>query len=318
MSDVVVADVGGTHARLALIAEHGVRAARRYPSAEFENGAALLARYLAELGLTGVAGCCVAIAGPVADGAGRLTNGRMACDERALAKVTRSTRVLVINDFTAIGHAVPGLDGSMLRTIGPTVNGAGTKAAIGPGTGLGMAIVLPDRDGWRVLPSEGGHAALAPSDPLESEVLAALLRHHDFVGWETVLCGPGLVNLYRAVCEVWGCPAELTDARDITAKAISIDEPVCHQTLEMFCKLLGSAAGDLALTVCATGGIYLTGGILPQMADFLCASGFRHRFEMRGPLTWYVEGIPTWLVLETELGLLGAAAAYRAAYDLAR
>jgi glucokinase len=177
-----------------------------------------------------------------------------------------------------------------------------------------MGIVVPDRDGWRVLPSEGGHAALAPADPLEAEVLAVLQGHHEFVGWETVLCGPGLVNLYRAVCEVWGCPAEPTDARDITAKAISVDQPVCHQTLEMFCNLLGSAAGDLALTVCATGGVYLAGGILPQMADFLLASGFRRRFEMRGPLTWYVEVIPTWLVLEIDLGLLGAAAAYRAAY----
>jgi glucokinase len=314
MSDVVVADIGGTHARLALIAAHGVRAVRHYPSAAFENGAALVARYLEDLELTGAAGCCVAIAGPVADGTGRLTNGRMACDERSLAQVAGSTRVCVINDFTAVGHAVPQLDAGELRAIGPNLHGDGTKAAIGPGTGLGMGIVVPDRGGWRVLPSEGGHAALAPADPLEAEVLAVLQRHYDFVGWETVLCGPGLVNLYRAVCEVWGCPAELTDAREVTAKAISIDEPVCHQTLEMFCNLLGSAAGDLALTVCATGGIYLAGGILPQMADFLCASGFRRRFEMRGPLTWYVESIPTWLVLETALGLLGAAAAYRAVY----
>jgi glucokinase len=225
-----------------------------------------------------------------------------------------SRRVRVINDFTAVGHALPDLEPAVLRGVGPELSGLGTKAAIGPGTGLGMGFVVPDRDGWRVLPSEGGHAALAPFDLLESEVLGVLHRQHEFVGWETVLCGPGLVNLYGAVCEVWGCPAELTEARDITARAVSIEQPVCHQTLEMFCSLLGNAAGDLALTVCATGGVYLAGGILPQIADFLCASQFRRRFETRGPLSWYVKRIPTWLVLEAQLGLRGAAAAYRHYY----
>jgi glucokinase len=315
MNDVVVADIGGTHARLArLDADGRLAAIRRYPSDDYASGTTLLDRYLRDVGLTRAAGCCVAIAGPVADGGGRLTNGRVECDERSLAQAIGSRRVRVINDFTAIGHALPGLEPSGLRVVGPELPGDGTKAAIGPGTGLGMGFVVPARDGWRVLPSEGGHAALAPFDLLEGEVLGVLHRLHDFVAWETVLCGPGLVNLYRAVCAVWGCPAELTDARDITAKALSVDEPVCHQTLEMFCNLLGSAAADLALTVCATGGVYLTGGILPQMADFLCASQFRRRFETRGPLAWYVEAIPTWLVVETDLGLRGAAAAYRDHY----
>ena len=315
MSDVVVADIGGTHARLARLGPDGRLAdIRRYASDDYASGTTLLETYLHDVEAVRAVGCCMAIAGPVAAGRGRLTNGRVECDERALAQAIGTARVRVINDFTAIGHALPELDPATLRAVGPPRHGDGTRAAIGPGTGLGMGFVVPERNGWRVLPSEGGHAALAPVDLLEAEVLAVLHREHEFVAWETVLCGPGLVNLYRAVCDVWGCPAPLSDARDITARALSIDEPVCHQTLEMFCNLLGSAAGDLALTVCATGGVYLTGGILPQIADFLCASQFRRRFEARGPLAWYVEPIPTWLVLEADLGLLGAAAAYRQDY----
>ncbi len=167
------------------------------------------------------------------------------------------------------------------------------------------------RGGWRVLPSEGGHGNLAATDPLELEILGLLQNAHAFVGWETVLCGPGLVNLYQAVCAVWGAPATARSASEITAAAIDVADPVCHQTLEIFCNFLGSAAGNLALTVCATGGVYLAGGILPRIGDLLAGSQFRRRFEARGPLSGYVQSIPTWLVVEPDLGLLGAAAAYR-------
>ena len=141
-------------------------------------------------------------------------------------------------------------------------------------------------------------------------MLGFLIRRFDFVGWETVLSGPGLVNLYGAMCEVWGCAPEVDAPSEITSRALSVADPVCHQTLEVFCNLLGTAAGGLALTVCATGGVYLAGGILPQLSDFLAHSQFRRRFEARGPMSAYVKAIPTRLVLEPELGLIGAAAAY--------
>ncbi len=136
-----------------------------------------------------------------------------------------------------------------------------------------------------MLPSEGGHGNLAASDPLELEVLGLLMRRFDFVSWETVLSGPGLVNLYQAVCEVWGCAAEVDDPAAISARALTVADPVCHQTLEMFCNLLGTAAGTLAVTVCATGGVYLAGGILPRLHEFLAASQFRRRFDARGQST---------------------------------
>ncbi len=313
---VLVGDLGGTHARIALADRSGnVEAARDYPSAQFATATAIVERYLRDTDAADVRGCCIAMAGPVVDGRGTLTNVDIVVDAQDLASSLSLGRALVINDFTAVGHALPTLPDSALMTLGPALPGHGTLAAIGPGTGLGMGFVVRIERGWRVLPSEGGHGNFAPTDPLEIEVLGVLIRQFDFVGWETVLSGPGLVNLYRAVCEIWGVAAEIDDPSAITARAVSVDDPVCHQTLEVFCSLLGTAAGDLAITVCATGGVYVAGGILPKLADFLAASQFRRRFEARGAMSDYVRSIPTRLVLEPELGLVGAAAAYWNSYS---
>jgi len=309
---ILVGDIGGTNARLAVADASGrLTHLRNYPSADYASAAVLVRQFLNDEAVVALVGCCIAVAGPVIAGRGRLTNGQAICDENELAAAIGDTRSLVINDFAAVGHALSGLGANSLRTIGPELTGSGTKAALGPGTGLGMGFVIPEGNRWRVLPSEGGHGSLAPSDPLEVEVLGLLLQQHGFVAWETVLCGPGLVSLYQAVCTIWGCHVDALTASDITARALTIDDPVCHQTLEMFCNLLGTAAGNLALTVCATGGVFLAGGILPRVGDFLAASQFRRRFDDRGPLSAYVKAIPTHLVLEHDLGLLGAAAAHR-------
>ena len=309
---ILVGDIGGTHARLALAdASLALSDVRDYPSADFDSGVRLVERYRQDVALGDVRGCSVAIAGPVNSGRGKLTNGQMLCDAQDIAATLRCERALLINDFTAVGHALQVLGDAALRTIGPELAAVGTKAVIGPGTGLGMGFVVPDGAGWRVLPSEGGHGNLAASDPLEIEVLGFLMQRFDFVSWETVLSGPGLVNLYQAVCQVWGCAAEVDDPSTISTRALTMADPVCHQALEMFCNLLGTAAGTLAVTVCATGGVYVAGGILPRLGDFFAESHFRRRFEARGLSSAYVRAIPTRLVIEPELGLLGAAAAYR-------
>lgn len=315
MSDpVIVGDIGGTHARLALAdAASALSDVRVYPSADFVSGAQLIERYRREVGIANLSGCCVAIAGPVSEGRGKLTNGEIVCDAREIAASLQCSRALVINDFIAVGHALPLLPTAALKTIGEELPATGALAVIGPGTGLGMGFVVPDGKRWRVLPSEGGHGNLAASDPLELEVLGLLMRRFDFVAWETVLSGPGLVNLYEAVCEVWGCAAEVDDPAALSARALTVADPVCHQTLEMFCNLLGTAAGTLAVTVCATGGVYLAGGILPRISEFLATSQFRRRFDARGLSTGYVKAIPTRLVVANEAGLLGAAAAFAAA-----
>ena len=166
-----------------------------------------------------------------------------------------------------------------------------------------MALVTADGS---VLPSEGGHAPFAPADPLEQELLGVLAAEFRYVSWEDVLSGPGIGHLYRAVCAVWGAAPEELSAPDITARGLAISDPVCHQTLEIYCAVLGNAAGALCVTGCARGGVYLGGGIPPRIADFLAGSGFRRRFEERGRMTDYVRDIGTAIVLDDGAGLAGA------------
>jgi glucokinase len=242
-----------------------------------------VARYLDDTSAT-VEGAVIAVAGPVIDGVGRLTNVALEFSGVELARRLPLGRAVVINDFSAVG----------------------------PGTGLGMGALMPLEHAWRVLPSEGGHGDLAATDPLEAELVSTLGARSNGapVTWESVLSGPGLVNLYNAMCDVWGCAATHRQAVQISRAAVADDDPVSHQTLDVFCRLLGGAAANLALTLCAEGGVYLAGGIVPQLVDFIAASRFRHRFDDRGPMSDYAKRIATVAILEPQVGLLGAARAF--------
>ena len=305
---IVVADIGGTHARFALADRALMLSERRvFASREFTSSQALIDAYLATLGERPV-GVSIAVAGPVSDGRADLTNASISFDARALEG--RYGATLVVNDFVAASLGVPHAPPETLHRIGAAEPRAGTRAVIGPGTGLGMGVLIEEGASYRALPSEGGHGDLASTDPLEHEVYQWLAAEHRFVSWETVLSGPGLVNLYRAVCSIWGTRAADLDPATITARAVDAHDPVCHQTLEIFCNLLGGAAGNLALTVCAEGGVYLCGGIVPAILAQLTASHFRRRFESRGRLSDYARQIATVAVTSPDLGLVGAAAVY--------
>ncbi|MEQ8860720.1 MAG: glucokinase [Pseudomonadales bacterium] len=304
---LLAADIGATHARFVVAAGDGPAAAPVVlATRDFATAAALLDAALAALNCEAPAAACLAIAGPVDGNRGRITNGSLAFD-RSAAAAQLGCPLLLVNDFFALARALPLLE--RLQPIGAgQAEPGGVMAVLGPGSGLGMGALVPVPSGWRVLASEGGHADLAPGSPLEAELLGALQRRHGHVSWETVLSGPGLVRLYGAVCELWGVEPEVVDPEWISANGVGAAEPVCHQTLEIFCGLLGAAAGNLALTVYATGGVYLGGGILPGMADFLLQSPLRRRFEERGPLTGSVQRMPLNLILDPAPGLTGALA----------
>ncbi len=303
----LVADIGATHARFARATAAGVAGDPLIlPTGDFESQGALLARVLGEFDPAGLEAACLAIAGPVENGRGRITNGTLTFDAGTVAEALGCS-VHVINDFQALARGLPRLRD--LRQIGggSAVPG-GLKAVIGPGSGLGMSMLLPQDGGWRVLPSEGGHADLAPGNPLEMELLGMLEAGRGHVCWEDVLSGPGLVRLYQAVGRLWGGELEPVDPEWITARGVTAEEPICHQTLEVFCGLLGSAAGNLALTTWATGGVYLGGGILPALADFLADSPLRRRFEERGAMSERFRDVPLFLILDSAPGLVGAQA----------
>ncbi len=300
MTRVAAADIGATQSRFRVVDGARVVGERVCATADHEDGVALVA---AGLGDAAADVLCVAVGGVVTEGRARLTNGALEFDERVIARALGIERVVLVNDLVGLGTEVPYLDGASLRSLGGAAVGTGTRAVIAPGTGLGMAIVSGQ---GHVLPSEGGHAPFAPADPLEQELLAALAAELRYVSWEDVLSGPGIRNLYRAVCGVWGAPAEDLAPSDVTERGLTLTDPVCHQTLEIYCAALGNAAGALCVTSCADGGVYLGGGIPPRIADFLADSGFRRRFEERGRMTDYVRGIGTAIILDDGAGLAGA------------
>jgi len=308
-SHYLVADIGATNVRVAIASAAGtLDAVAHMRTADYANCRELLLDAIARLGAGTPTACCLAIAGPVVEGAGRITNGRLSFAATELTAAA-GCPVRLVNDFHALARALPVLQ--RLQSIGAPAGDwparPGVKAVLGPGSGLGMGVLVPLDGRWLVVASEGGHGDLAPGTPLEAELLQLLQFEHGHVCWESVLSGPGLVNLYRAVCRLWGSEPQPASPEWITAQGLDAREPVCHQTLEIFFGLLGAAAGNLALTVCARGGVYIGGGIVPQLAAFAAASPLRRRFEERGKLSDFVRDIPLYLILDQEPGLVGAA-----------
>ena len=313
----LVADIGATNARFqCLEKDQLVGDVVILPTVDFADGAELLSHAIEVLGQKRFDAALLGIAGPIALGGDHMevTNTGLQIGQQSAASILGCTPYLV-NDFFALAHGVPHF--SAFEQMGGGAVQPLTKAVLGPGTGLGMATLVPlashaGPQAWQILASEGGHADLAPGSHLEVELWGRLATSHNPVCWETVLSGRGLRNLYEAMSAVWGVPAKDLSPGEILALGDNMQDPVCHQTLETFCALLGSAAGNLALIVGATGGVYLAGGILPRMLDFVRSSPLRRRFEERGDLSAYVQQIPLLVVTEKEPGIIGAAHCLRA------
>lgn len=312
----LLADIGATNARFAITQGDGsLNDVQILPTEDLGDGASLLPLLSSRYDFGALDGLCLALAGPVVDGRGRITNGTLALRAEDLQRAS-SLPVLLLNDFYALAHGVPHF--RQLHQLGGAPVAGQMRAVLGPGSGLGMSFCLPDAAdplGWRVLPSEGGYADLATSSPLEAEVLALLQQSQDHVCWETVLSGPGLTLLYRTLATIWGDTVAAADTSVspawITAAAADAQVPLCHQTLELFFSFLGAAAGNLALTGYARGGVYIAGGIVPRLLTAAKQSPLRRRFEERGALTELVSGIPLYLVADEHPGLVGAAVASR-------
>ncbi len=309
----LVADIGATNARFALAEGMSLVARVTLATGEFGDGIELVRAGLAALGKPTLTGAGLSAAGPVRGDVIEMTNANLELSNRDVGKALRCP-TLLLNDFEALAWGLPFVDG--LRPIGhvsadsaPALSRESVRLALGPGSGFGVAASMPTTTGWHALRSEAGHAALAPGSPLEREILNVLAQQHSEVCWEAVLCGPGLVRLYGAMAEIWGSTPTLDDPASIVEAGLSAQEPLCHQTLDVFCGFMGGAASTLALTFYAEGGVFLAGGVLPRFADFLAASGFRRRFEENATYHAWLTGVPTSLVTDDALALRGAAAA---------
>ncbi|MCQ1548907.1 MAG: glucokinase, partial [Candidatus Accumulibacter phosphatis] len=287
---MLVADIGGTRARFALLDESGAPdRVRILAVADFSGPAAAIQAYLTEVGGPALQAAAIALAGPVQDEVVRLTNGAWTFARADLMAELGLNRLLLLNDFTALALSLPQLAAADLHQVGGGVPvERAPKAVLGPGTGLGVSGVLFDRGHWLALTGEGGHCSLAAADARESTILALARREFEHVSAERLLSGSGLPLLYRLVAEVDGRRGEPLSTAEIVARAITGNDVQCRAVIDTFCAMLGSVAGNLALTLGAQGGVYVGGGIIPRLGDIFDRSPFRARFEAKGRFAAYL------------------------------
>ncbi|MEI9994339.1 MAG: glucokinase [Rhizomicrobium sp.] len=316
---VLVGDIGGTHARFAVVnmstspwqIDH-----RSDIEATASTFAPSLRSYLDQAGLAALPpAIALAVAGPVHDGQVVLTNRGWRIAEGDLREMGFH-QALLINDFVALAFSVATLGPHDFRTIGPDVAGLAGEpiSVLGAGTGFGVSCLA--RFHGRAVPiaTEGGHAGFAPGNAQEVAVLGILARRFGYVSIERILSGPGMENLYGALAELGGRRPASLSAPDIVARRA--DDPDCRDAVDMFCGIYGAVAGDFALSYGARGGVYVAGGIALKIEAILEASAFRARFESKGRFSDYVKAIPTRLILSEDTAFLGAANASREFRDV--
>lgn len=313
----LLGDVGGTNARWAWQVAPGapLTHVRSLRASEHATIADCIAAYLRQHDLPTPREVGFGIATAVTGDQVSMTNHAWSFSIDALRETLGTDRVRVLNDFEALAHAVPALGAGDLRPVGGGQAAPDAAlAVIGPGTGLGVSGLVPDgRGGWRVIVGEGGHATLAPTNAREDALLAVLRERFGHVSAERALSGPGLVNLYDAACALDGRAPAALEPSQVLERAF--DHPgapgqaQCAEAVTTFGALLGSVAGNLALTLGARGGVYIGGGIPPRLGERFAQLPFRARFEDKGRFRAYLEAIPTWVITAESPALLGAARA---------
>ncbi len=316
MNARLLADVGGTNARFAWQAAPGAEIGDVIvlACADHASLADAIATYLARIGRGTPPDCAIAIANPVLGDQVRMTNHHWTFSMATLQAQCGFARLRVLNDFTALALALPLLPAADLQQVGGGVAVPDAAIAlIGPGTGLGVSGLLPDgRGGWLPLQGEGGHATLAGRTAREHAVLQQLAQQHGHVSGERAVSGQGLVDLHQALQRIDAPqqpPHGLTAAAIVQA-ALDHSDAACREAVQLFCAFLGTAAGNLALTLGARGGVYIGGGIVPRLGALFAQSPFRARFDAKGRFAPYLETIPVFVICAAlSPALLGAAAA---------
>lgn len=309
MSEQFVADVGGTNIRLARVTDTGVTDIKKYQCRDFASIDLAIQAYFTDMPAVQFSDGCIAIACPVLGDQVEMTNHSWAFSQKALKQQLRLKNLRVINDFTAVAHSLPTLSDDQVIQIGEgTAIEGGNIAVFGPGTGLGVEHITMTPAGWQTLDGEGGHVDFAPVDETDVVIWRHLQNLHGRASAEEVMSGRGLLNIYTALANARGVKVELTDPAQVTDQALTGTCDICEAALTQFCRIMGSFAGNLALNMATTGGVFIGGGIANRFADFIKDSDFRARFEAKGQMKHYVKNIPCFLIAEPDHGLLGAAA----------
>jgi len=304
----LLADIGGTNTRCAITDADGRPGpVNEFRNRDFESLQALLTRFVESLAASQrPVGGALAVAAPVRGDEVQMTNIDWRFSTSAIRDALGLRTLSTLNDFEALAWALPELRGDELVQVGGGHAVPGKpKGVIGPGTGLGVASLIPYGGNWIAVGGEGGHVTLPAVDELETCVIEKIRNEFGHCSAERVISGPGLKLLHRAL---HGEPT--IDAAELTRLADAGDAQA-DETFAVFFRLLGSIAANLALTVGAFGGIYIGGGIIPRHRDRFIASGFRERFEAKGRYGDYLQSIPVFLIVSPHPTLAGLAAIAR-------
>jgi glucokinase len=309
MSKMFVADVGGTNIRLALVENGHLRKINKYFCNQFETITEAINQFASDVGVARFQDGCIAIACPVNHDLVSMTNHTWAFSKKALKNELAIDNLFVINDFSAVAYSLPTLSKEQVIQVGPgSPVKKGNIAVFGPGTGLGVEHLTWTNDGWQTLDGEGGHVDFAPTNEQDIIVWRYINDKLGRVAAEELLSGRGILNIYFALAENKGVPPKFNDPAEITKHALANSDEICVEAVLQFCRVMGSFAGNLALNLCTTGGIFIGGGIASRLGEFFVKSDFRHKFEDKGNFAGYVKNIPTYLINEPNHGLLGALA----------
>ncbi|WP_310567925.1 glucokinase [Hydrogenophaga sp.] len=311
----LLADVGGTNARFAWQASAGapITDVRVLPCADYPTLPAAMHAYLGGLNQGRPQAAAIAIANPITGDEVRMTNHHWVFSQSAVKAEFGLQTLQLLNDFTALALALPVLPADELRQVGgAAVVPDAPIALLGAGTGLGVSGLLPDRrGGWLPIEGEGGHVTLPAVSARERLVMDGLIQRYGRASAERLLCGQGLVDACAILCAADGVPERaLGSAAEVTDAALAGQLPQAVEALTHFCALLGSVAGNLALTLGARGGVFIGGGIVPRLGDGFDRSPFRQRFEAKGRFSAYLQPIPVWVITSRQSpALMGAARA---------
>ncbi|HEU5435819.1 MAG TPA: glucokinase [Telluria sp.] len=310
----LLADIGGTNARFALETAAGrIEAIEVLPCANYASLELALRAYLALPRVASHVGtplrhAAIAIANPVVGDMVRMTNHHWEFSIAALQRACGFDTLIVVNDFSALAYALPRL-GEQKRQVGGGAAQPGTPLGLlGAGTGLGVSGLIPCGDSWTALRSEGGHVTFSPANTLEIAVLQFAWKRFEHVSAERLLSGTGIELIYSALADHLGEADQQLTAPVIVERALGGQCALCDQVVDVFCGMLGTVAGNLAITLGAQGGIYIGGGIVPRLGERFAASPFRRRFEQKGRFVNYLAQVPTWVITAEYPAFLGVSA----------
>ena len=306
----LVGDIGGTNARFAIVpvGSSELMSIKTLQCEKFETVQQALQFYLSSIKDIQISSACIASAGTVHLDVFKPANNDWVINKSDVSSALNNIQVSWINDFNAQALATTTLTGNDIVNIKDGIEKPDRlRLVIGPGTGLGVCGLIRSSGEWVAVPTQGGHSDLASNTSLEIEVFTLLQKKFDHVAVERVLSGPGIVNLYEALCQINGKDILFHSPSEITAAAINPNpDHLSKQTLHLFCQIFGSVTGSMALTTGSLGGIYITSDLIRNFLDFFISSEFVQNFENKGRMKYYMTDIPIYLSKKENMGLLGA------------